>query len=241
MARCAPSRPAMPAVGVGSAPSHGQAQVVLGTPRSRATARVARPRARSANQPSARVLAPPRSMPSKRSRGHLGAVIGFAHEAAYAAREHDHERANDVNDVAPSRAVGPHRGALARWAEGGRVAPGDVHHRRAPRPLNRVEGVHVAPEVGDDIAPPRSDRSPGKLDARGRRQPNLFHSHRDRAEGLTPAGDSISTTRMSFSAVRGFPGTTSSLSSATTARLSSRRIRAGPDPDAASVRIRIAP
>ncbi|MCA1703589.1 MAG: hypothetical protein LC808_10165 [Actinobacteria bacterium] len=40
---------------------------MLGHPQVRATARVARPRARSANHAKARALAPPRPMPSKRS------------------------------------------------------------------------------------------------------------------------------------------------------------------------------
>jgi hypothetical protein len=62
----------------------------------------------------------------------LGAVGLLVDEAAHAHRQGDDDGANDVDDVAPTGAVGGDRRALPGRAQGCGVLPGHVHDGPAP-------------------------------------------------------------------------------------------------------------
>jgi hypothetical protein len=167
IAACAPD-----VVATGRSPPAGgdprQAQVCSGTPRSRATALMARARATSGNQARARVVAPPRPMPSTSRRRFQGAVLVRAHEAGNADGPRDHQSADNVDD-GPARRCRWSASTVARtWAigrrhGGPRHAPPAMLRRtgngaRTKRPRRYLRFGRGADETAEDTHPSGAGR-----------------------------------------------------------------------------------
>ncbi len=83
---------------------------------------------RSAKKPRARSDAPPPSYAFESLvEASLLAVLGGADEAPHADGQGDHQRAHDVDHVAPSRAIGVDRGVRTGGAQGGDMASRHMH------------------------------------------------------------------------------------------------------------------